>query len=144
MKTISPVTSWRSSSSPNLNEAAVRAMVEGIINDPDSWEQNYWGFEGNCGTTYCAAGFTVLQDGWKINFTGSRRYRAFTCSKVIDGHKVSNTIRETAQSLLGLNECATNLIFSYTVNLDTGKHPTVEEFVQRIADVTGLEFKIPE
>lgn len=143
MKTISPTTDVTPSA--KLNEPAVRNMVDGIIADPDSWSMNHWATQWSCGTTYCAAGLTVIQAGyemiWSKKLTFDVKDAALLCKK--PGDVSSYSIPHKAQELLGFSDLQSEYIF-YFYNVGEGKHPTVEQFVQRVADVTGLEFKIPE
>lgn len=144
MLTITPRSSTYVTGSEN--ESAIRNMVDGIIADPDSWNMNRWATKSPCGSTLCAGGITVMQAGYEFvrysytedlpSNTLATSMCAFPGSTKVEG------IEYIAKRLLGLSYPQIDRIFYYK-ETDKGKHPTVQQFVQRVADLTGLEFKIP-
>lgn len=143
MMTITPSTVV--SVSDTLNEPAVRNMVEGIVADPASWNQASWGKISECGTTLCAAGRTVVQHGYELVYVLRQGDSYASCCSLPtedEEHIVNEDISETAAKILGFDTYQLGSIFYYTTTLRYN-HPTVQEFVQRVADITGLEFKIP-
>lgn len=119
-----------------VNATLVRAVMEHIAANPDTWHQHHLIGENDCGTTYCFAGHTLLLSGGKVN----------------DYWHVAST---TAKDLLGLSEAQAEKIFMYFPETqieeelrikgefmdDPGKYfgRRFELMCKRVGDVTGVD-----
>lgn len=106
-----------------VNEQGLRAVVVFLDFFPERWDQDRPGF--------CFASLTCWLAGLDLDelIEAARR-----------SHSPFNTlILDHAAQLLGLSQIQAGRIFGYRQTPD-GYHPTVEEFCERITEVTGVTF----
>lgn len=121
-----------------VNATLVRAVMENIAANPNTWHQNHLVDESDCGTTYCFAGHTLLLSG-----------------KIVDESCLWTYASEEAADLLGLSEAQAEKIFMYFPETqieeeleikgefmdDPGEHfgRRFELMCKRVGDVTGVD-----
>lgn len=100
-----------------VNATKLNENLRYITDNQDGWKQETWAESitttgdvpptpGACGTSFCLAGWAVVNDGHKLNWTKSARYNPSTgkdeyvwsAATTEDGREIS----ELAQEILGL------------------------------------------
>lgn len=108
-----------------VNEQFLRRVVAVIESNPRHWNQSGYRLTGECGDTFCLA-------GWALHVAG---YDVYRFGRPDPGPRA---IFWKAAELLGLSRRQANALFFWAD--DRRCHPTVEELKAHITAITGIEF----
>lgn len=108
-----------------LNEPFLRQVVGVIEQHPELWNQSGYRQTGECGITFCLA-------GWACHIAGLDVY-------LLGKDPTPRTIFWKAAYLLGLTRRQANQLFFWPDGERC--HPTVEQLKARITEVTGVAFE---
>jgi hypothetical protein len=106
---------------PELNVPLNLQVMAAIEAEPRRWNQNLVVGMRKCGTTYCYA-------GWALKLSGD----------ALDS-QYANYWETRAREVLGLTTEQGDRIFYYMGS--DYKHPTFNELVDRVMDVTGIDYR---
>jgi len=107
-----------------VNEEFLRKVVAVIERHPERWNQSGYRQTGECGDTYCLA-------GWACHVAGLDVY-------TLGRDPTPRAIFWRAARLLGLTRRQANQLFFWAD--DDRCHPTVDRLKARITEVTGVVF----
>jgi hypothetical protein len=82
---------------PELNTDRLTAVLAHIEQHPEQHDQGFWSMRTDCGTTACAAGWTVLL------YAPNERFSYNSDGEASDFLMSSENIPDLARQLLGLN-----------------------------------------
>jgi hypothetical protein len=109
-----------------VNEPFIRQVVAVIERNADRWNQSGYRLTGECGDTFCLAGWTCHIAGLDVYQLGRH-------------DRGPRAIFWRAANLLGLNRRQAAELFFWA---DKARcHPTVEELKTKITATTGVAFE---
>lgn len=123
----------------SVNEKLVREVMTAIRQNPESWDQDTYVRDTECGTAYCFAGWALRLSGYPVRRGHETRHGSSPYFCENDGSEsILPHPHVEAAALLGLTRSQSDGIFYFFQHESTSTDADVQEMADHVSRVTGL------
>lgn len=120
-----------------VNEAFLREVMAYIELHPELWDQENWASVAPCGTSHCLAGWAYVLGTGKELWLNPRSMTVEPTELVVEAGKLLGLSVSQAVALFNFSVITAYDKYGYYVS----RHPTFQEFCDKVERVTGITFK---